>query len=173
MINKYSKRSKLKDDILELRAKGKSYSEIGLRLDCSKGTVSYYCGKGQKEKSANRTRQRRKDIVVSLRVQTFRRNINSTNKSVAVANFTWQEVIDKYGWETTCYLTGRAIKLQESLTYHFDHIIPRSRGGNSSIENLGIACKEVNIAKNNMLVEEFIQLCKEVLEYNGYKVSKS
>lgn len=39
----------MKEQILKLRAAGKSYSEIVSELGCSKSTVSFHCGEGQKE----------------------------------------------------------------------------------------------------------------------------
>jgi hypothetical protein len=35
------------------------------------------------------------------------------------------------------------------------------------------ACRDANCAKGDMLLIDFIQLCKEVCENNGYKVKKS
>lgn len=49
----------MKDKILELRSQGKTYTEISDIVGCSKGTVSYYCGAGQKEKATERLRDRR------------------------------------------------------------------------------------------------------------------
>lgn len=39
--------------------------------------------------------------------------------------------------------------------YHKDHVIPVSRGGSDSIDNLTIACQECNYAKSDMLPDEF------------------
>lgn len=64
------------------------------------------------------------------------------------------------------------INIEETRSYHFDHIVPRSRGGNNSLENLGIATKEANNAKNDMTEEEFIDLCKRVLQNNGYSIEQ-
>jgi len=44
---------KYEKDILRLRSEGKSYNEIAKELGCSKGTVSYHLGFGQKEKTKN------------------------------------------------------------------------------------------------------------------------
>ncbi|MBV1928379.1 MAG: helix-turn-helix domain-containing protein [Gammaproteobacteria bacterium] len=41
----------MKEQILKLRAEGKTYNEIKKLLGCSKGTISYHCGAGVKEKS--------------------------------------------------------------------------------------------------------------------------
>lgn len=46
---------KHKDNILKLYAEGKSYREIEKILGCSKGTIAYHVGKGQKEKTHART----------------------------------------------------------------------------------------------------------------------
>ena len=37
---------------------------------------------------------------------------------------------------------------------------------------MGIACYEANQAKGNLTVDETLQLCKEILEHNGYKVTQ-
>ena len=51
----------MKDKILKLRDEGKTYNEIKEILGCSKGTISYYCGDGQKEKSKIRRKKRRRE----------------------------------------------------------------------------------------------------------------
>lgn len=180
----------MKEQILKLRNEGKSYNEIVNLLGCSKATVAYHCGKGQKEKTRARAKKRRSDLVITRKVDNFQYDRKIKDKAEdfqrerilvkgvsklgeRTINFRWHDVINKFGWETTCYLTGRSINIREPKTYHFDHIIPVSKGGDSSLDNLGIACKEANMAKNNLMVDEFIDLCKEVLEYNGYTVSKN
>ena len=40
------------------------------------------------------------------------------------------------------------------------------------LSNLGITIPSVNYAKNDLTIDEFISLCKSVLEYNGYTVNK-
>lgn len=79
---------------------------------------------------------------------------------------------EKIGKNPKCYLTGRPIDLSKARTYHFDHIIPVSKGGDNSIENFGIATKEANQAKSDLFLEDFIKLCIDVLTHNGYKVRK-
>ena len=48
--------------ILKLHNEGKSYSEIQKILGCSKGTISYHLGSGQKEKTVGRNRDSRNKI---------------------------------------------------------------------------------------------------------------
>jgi len=45
---------RVKDEILRLRKLGYSYPQIQIELKCSKGTISYHCGEGQKDKTAKR-----------------------------------------------------------------------------------------------------------------------
>ena len=49
----------MKDEILKLRSEGKTYDEIKKILNCSKGTIAYYCGEGQTEKYREYGRQRK------------------------------------------------------------------------------------------------------------------
>lgn len=86
--------------------------------------------------------------------------------------FGYKEVLDYIGgWETECYLTGRKLDLRKDA-YELDHIIPISKGGDCTLENLGVTCEEANQSKHDMLLEDYLQLCKDVLEHHGYKVEK-
>jgi len=53
----------LKEQILELKEKGYSYNEIKEQLGCSKGTIAYHIGIGQKNKTIERNSNRRNKIV--------------------------------------------------------------------------------------------------------------
>lgn len=59
--------SELSENILRLRAEGKTYNEIEAELGCSKGTISYHLGVGQKAKSLGRQRETRGAIRKYLR----------------------------------------------------------------------------------------------------------
>lgn len=48
--------------ILELRAQGKTYAEIQFILGCSKSTIAYYIGEGQKQKVRDRTNRKRTEL---------------------------------------------------------------------------------------------------------------
>lgn len=50
----------MKQEILKLRQKGLTYNQIVKRIGCSKSTVSYYCGDNQKEKTAQRKKNKRR-----------------------------------------------------------------------------------------------------------------
>jgi len=59
--------NKHKDKIFELRAQGKSYSQIQNILGCSKGTIAYHLGEGQKEKSQQLQKKHREEIKEYIR----------------------------------------------------------------------------------------------------------
>lgn len=173
----------MKDKILKLRSEGKTYNQIIKELGCSKALVSYYCGKGQKEKTYSRQKKRRQDNAICQRVEKFRvrRAVRSKSDDFQKRNenrkriqtFTWRDVIEKFGWETTCYLTGKKINLKEIGTYQFDHIVPSSKGGSNELDNLGILCKEANIAKSGFLLEDFVALCRQIVAHADKKNESS
>jgi len=178
----------MKDQILNLRKIGLSYKDIQKKLGCSKSTISYYCGKDQRDKKNLRQQKRRSISVLRNKIETFlykNKTINHhiedhrdirkilqiklsffsmNRKTKAVKQkFSLQDLIDKIGDNPVCYLTGRPIDLSDGRSYHLDHIVPISRGGSNDLSNCQIACKEANQAKNNLSVNEFIQLCQEVI----------
>lgn len=52
----------MKDEIFRLHRIGYSYGEIQKELGCSKGTISYHLGLGQKEKTLTRNKDKRNKI---------------------------------------------------------------------------------------------------------------
>ena len=180
--------------ILELRSQGYSYDKIIKELGCSRGTVSYHCGQGQKEKTRLRLKKTRKNNYLSQRYYDFvnnnkkQKNRNkgkllysfhyrlyhkivrfSLNKETGKIKtmFSLKELKQKIESNPVCYLTGRKIDLSKTSTYHLDHIIPKSKGGDNSLENCGLTCRDANQAKSGMVLSDFIQLCKDVVEHNN------
>lgn len=188
--------SELGQQILLLSKEGLSYQEIALKLSCAKSTVCYYINPTQKNKSRLRTQKRRKKHPfiskrehflgskktkyknyktqntvrkkLQLKIETFFQD-RKNNMKYQKPDFTLEEVIDKFGENPKCYLTGKLIDIYKPHTYHFDHIKPVSRGGDNSLDNLGICIKEANMAKSNLTVEEFIELCQTILNYQAAK----
>lgn len=59
-----------KDEILSLRAQGKTYSEISTIVGCAKSLISYYCNPETKKKSIDRSlraRQKRLDLINGIK----------------------------------------------------------------------------------------------------------
>ena len=190
----------LKEQILKLRASGYSYKQIKNELNCSKGTISYHCGEGQKDKSTNRriiNRAKEHPLVrkieyfnykynkpllkSSKEIKTFNRILRIKIESFSIVEkgiynnmaFTVQEFLDKVGDHPVCSLTGRPIDLMKPASYQLDHIVPRSKGGDNSLDNCQLTCKEANQAKYNLTKEEFLQLCKEVVDYHKLREQDS
>ena len=181
---------RVKDEILRLRKLGYSYPQIQHKLQCSKGTISYHCGEGQKDKTCQRRiTNRNKQHPLARKIENFikpthqkQNNILQTNRTInkiiyqkiAVfsrlnnkdynyMSFTAEEFLKKIGDNPKCALTGRKINLLDSRSYQLDHIVPRSKGGDNSLDNCQLACREANQAKHELTTEEFIALCREVI----------
>jgi len=180
--------------IHELKSKGYSYNKIKEELNCSKSTISYYLGKDQKLKAIKRVKKRRakpESVLIEKiyrfrwrdnkkvmnKVRDFQRRDPELNKqhnltSRQTNNFTVDEFFKKIGDNPRCYLSGEQIDLYNPELYSLDHIIPSSKGGNNCLENAELISLLVNKMKNDLSVEEFLNKCVQILEYNGYKVNK-
>lgn len=186
---------KHRDRILELRSKGMTYNEIVKELGCSKAVVAYHCGEGQKQKTYKRkikfkqkshpylekiyrffARKAKYDKIQSKIKSDLRKQIRDKlydfykRGNKMDDKLTLEQVIEKFGEKPKCYLTGDDIDIYKPSTYEFDHIIPASRGGNNSIENLGICSRKANQSKRDMTPDELECFCKKVLEHRGYQV---
>jgi len=65
-----------------------------------------------------------------------------------------------------CALTGRRL----DRTAEPDHIIPKAKGGSDCKSNLRWVCKEVNRMKRDMMDEEFIAMCADVMQLIGQRI---
>jgi hypothetical protein len=180
----------MKEKILKLRGLGLTYNEIKEKLKCSKATISYYCNSERKEKVKKYTQKIRskqtpleKKILsiiygdsrfstksMNRRIEHFSNRNGSKETGKKKKNFKIKDVLDKFSLNPKCYLTGRKIDLYNTKSFEFDHIRPATRKGKNEINNLELAIPEANRAKGNLLLPEFFQLCKEILQYNGYIV---
>lgn len=190
---------KHKENILRLRSEGFTYKQIMEELGCSKGTVSFHCGEGQKDKSRSRVKNNRSkdrlDYIIKSKLYSFC-NAQTvydlpTVKSTSISfrqnvydrcykfkrrgglNLMTEDIKDfivKIKNTTTCSLTGRDLDINDTDSWHLDHIVPVCKGGENSLKNCQVVCKDVNQAKSGLLQEDFIRLCKDVLTHQGYTV---
>lgn len=164
----------LRKRILELRRKGKTYNEITKILNCAKSTVSYNCSSGEKKKNKKRSvRHSTKQGALYKKLQGFCYNYgkkDSKRKHYPLLNM--GEVSKLIGKKPICYLTGEHIDLKDMKNYSLDHIIPMSKGGKSTLDNLGLTTKQANQAKSDLSKEQFLALCLKVVKHNGYRVKK-
>lgn len=186
--------------IRDLRDNGYTYDQIKDQLKCSKATICYHIGEGQKLKAVKKQQNRRNKVhpfdrklenfklsykkpikikpihhnkkMLNLKLQSFSRVKQGTKYMNTKLDFTTTDVINKFSNNQKCYLTGDEIDITKPRTYAFDHKIPRSRGGENTLDNLELATKQANLAKSDMTPDEFYNFCKKVLEHQGYKVIK-
>jgi CRISPR/Cas system Type II protein with McrA/HNH and RuvC-like nuclease domain len=168
-------RTILGQNILKLRGQGYTYGRISEELKCPISTVSYYCGDNQKEKALNRNKKNKKSGITK-KINGFYNDYSKFKAPSRASNWvkkdSYEEEIKFLQSNPYCYLTGEKIDLDKAETYSLDHIIPLSRGGERNIKNMGLTTRTANQAKNAMLINEFIELCKKVLDHNGYSVVK-
>lgn len=173
-----------KKDILRLREQGCTYKEIQDKLGCSKSVISYHCGEGTEKKRVqerNRTERHKLSRKVSsfkcrasrtifrAKLKTFKRRSRKSRTHTIVNNisepFNTKDVLSKFEDNPVCYLTGTPIDLNKPETYHFDHIVPTSKGGTNDLSNLGICTREANYAKNDLSLDELYNLCEKILNH--------
>lgn len=161
----------LKEKILSLSREGKSNAQIVRKLSCSKQIVHYHLTPGYKEKVVallkknRKTKEGRLKKLMRQKYENFNKRVTRYKSSTfnPPITFSFMEFMDKITANPTCYITGRTINLEDASSYHIDHIIPVSKGGSNDLSNLGLACKEANLAKGNLLMPELISLCREII----------
>lgn len=100
------------------------------------------------------------------------RNCVNKDERNSIYKYTYWDAIEYLGGiNTKCYLTGTPINIYTDQ-YCLDHKIPVSKGGDNSLVNMGITIPLANYSKSSMDLNEYLDLCKLVLEYNGFVVTK-
>lgn len=100
------------------------------------------------------------------RVKSFQK------KGKCTIPFTYLDVLERFGENPVCYLTGIPLNLNDPKGFSLDHIIPLSKGGLSNLDNLQLTLLHLNIMKYDLSVDDFIKYCGIVFEYsliNKYK----
>ena len=176
-----------KPQILKLRSEGYTYIQIAEKVGCAYSTVSYYLSGTVRENARKRSIKNKKHWKerskgrppdpLTVAIQQKLQNFNCDNRSGSTkksypTQISTRELRERLLASPVCYLTGKHIDLLDKSTWSLDHIIPRSKGGINSKENMGLVCSSANRCKHDLYLEDFLTLCKTVLENFGYEVSE-
>lgn len=77
-----------------------------------------------------------------------------------------QEFFKRFGRIPICPLTSKKINLNSNHLYSLDHIIPVSKGGPRTFDNMQVTLRIVNEMKKDHDLESFIQLCNLIAKIN-------
>lgn len=191
-----SKPRNLRSQILNLHEQGYTQKEIANILKCAKSAVSYHIYPNERLNCIRRTKNNPIYRKITSYLSSYKREYKIYKRQINLAiqkkiyffmylkkkykgkqmsklPITKNDVINKFGENPVCYLSGKKLNWEDASTYSFDHKLPISRGGESTIDNMGICDYKVNQCKNNLTPEEFIQMCKDVLLHQGYAITKS
>jgi 5-methylcytosine-specific restriction endonuclease McrA len=112
-----------------------------------------------KNKSTDKYKQRKRKLTTAYVDQhTFYRllhRMKPANK--AISRFDLWRIAKRQ--KLICPLSGRKL---DNSSISIDHILPVSKGGNSSLENLRFVHVDVNFAKRALLDNDFIKLCHDI-----------
>ena len=162
------------------------YKRLAKLIGCSPNAVRYHLDEDFRLKSIARHIRYRKINPLCRRLESFqeirekkksfdkvKKMTRSQGQKKRQSRFTTQELLAKLGSTPSCYLTGIPIDLDDLCSYEFDHIIPLGKGGDNTLDNLGLCIRDANRAKHDMTVGEFVALCRKVLEHQGFVVVKA
>ena len=88
-----------------------------------------------------------------------------------VKGFKNSELKQKLQDNPYCYLTGEKIDLMDSSSYSLDHKVPKSKGGDCSIDNCGLTTFMANQMKSNQTVDELLKNCIKIIAHNKDKIN--
>jgi hypothetical protein len=73
--------------------------------------------------------------------------------------------------EFRCALTGELLRPGQNAS--LDHIVPVSKGGTNTPENLRWTTVDANKMRLDLSDEEFFAICRRILEHAGFAVTKT
>lgn len=119
----------------------------------------------EKIRKENRSYRERNPFAVAVIVA--RNRAKQLGVTSTLTREEWAEVVKAHDF--VCHVCGEKISLQlgSSETLSLDHIIPMSRGGNNSKENVAPAHRRCNQNRTDMTVHEFDLWLKRVVRFRG------
>lgn len=128
-------------------------------------TVAERClAEADKVRAANKNKVRNADRWF-MKCMSINRNMKtrcSVGKHECASAKELRKMLDEQ--EFRCAYTGEELREDEDNA-RVDHKIPVARGGKSTKENLHWVTAKVNAAKGQMTHEEFVDMCRKVVEY--------
>ena len=110
------------------------------------------------EKERNRSRKFAKEKPLTRRANRIRRRARKRNAPgvpYAVAEF--RALCDESSWQ--CAYCSTVLDIG---TVQADHVIPLSRGGSNSIENIAVCCGPCNVSKGHKPLDVWLKRRKKV-----------
>lgn len=109
-------------------------------------------------KSCAEKRKQDKYFEIYRKTRRFQKRGNKPTNG----DYTYKDVVAKFGPNPICYLTGKPIDYSDGKSYSLDHIVPTSKGGDNSLSNLQIVTQTANRMKSDIDLDLFIKTCKEI-----------
>lgn len=155
----------LANKIENYRRCGYSRKEIMVKLKISENKYNYLTASAEareKRKEYHKKWREEKNKTPLAKLKAAVRRFQK--RSICQNNFTAEDVVNKFGQNPVCYLTGLPINYEDTSTYQLDHMIPIKLGGASSLDNLMICHPMANQMKNGYMLEEFIKFCHLIVK---------
>jgi hypothetical protein len=99
---------------------------------------------------------------LSFKIEEFKKK----NKKYPIKDFDYQDVINKFGPNPICYLSGSELDYEKFIS--LDHIVPSFLGGSNELDNLQLIHPMVNNMKFINTTEEIISMAKRITEYQDF-----
>ncbi len=138
----YEKRNKEKRIL-----KDREYKEKNRLVLLEKGRAYW---RNNREKRLTYSREWSKNNPIKIR--EYSQKYRAIKTKAAVEDVSYDFILKRDGY--VCHICGGKVKPDD---VHFDHIIPLTRGGEHSHNNIAVAHSLCNISKSNSTLEEYYQ----------------
>ena len=151
-------------EVLRLKKRNKSPTEIAKILKCRVSSVSYHYDPEQKKAQQVSKRKWKAANVLHVKIMSFKYARKSISAKKDDPKLTIANLRKKIVLNPKCYLTGSPIDLNDPKAYSLDHIIPTCKGGENTLKNCGLASTKANQLKNDLTYKELLEACKMIIK---------
>lgn len=117
----------------------------------------YICNDCLRKWGKEQNRKYRKKHPFQIKLNTLRQNCSGIIINIDDLNRMWNKQ------KGTCNLCGDKLN---KYSFHIDHTIAKSKGGESSINNFQFLCEKCNRGKFIWTTKEYIEHCKKIVKNN-------